>query len=116
MTFQRVSFAALAILGLLVAAGCQTTPGGQQTTSLSPQTQAVVVTGGNGGSTAVYIASTDPNMPVLLSSAGADECPDCRAAAINYFKTGVLEAKCPRCGATRTVTTYRYVPSSAGHQ
>jgi hypothetical protein len=95
---------AIAACLLLAALGCQnsTTP---PSTAATVPAKAIVVTGGNGGSTTVFIPSSDPNNPVVLCSNGTEVCPECKAAAVKYFQTGVLDPKCNRTGATRAATT-----------
>lgn len=95
---------AIAACVLLGTIGCQssTTP---SSTSAAMPARALVVTGGNGGSTTVFIPSSDPSNPVVLCSNGGEVCPECKAAAVKYFQTGVLDPKCNRTGATRAATT-----------
>ena len=111
----RFVFAALA---LIVMAGCQNSsplsaPGASIGTA--PPQRAVLITAGN-GSTSVILPSSDPSNPVVLSTSGEakEECPECKAAAIKYFQTGVLEPKCSRTGATRTAIT-SFPPPYNGH-
>jgi hypothetical protein len=75
----------------------------------APQ-RVVVASGGNGGGTAVFIPSSDPQNPAVYCSDGVTACPECKAAAVKYFTTGVLDPKCSRTGATRTWDT------NVGHQ
>jgi hypothetical protein len=94
----------VAVLALLVG-GCQSssTPSASDAPPATPQ-RAIVVTGGNAGATTVFLPSSDPENPLMMStSAGMTECPECKAAAIKYFETGVLDPKCSRTGATRCV-------------
>ena len=104
-------FVALFVFGGL---GCQnsTTPTPASKAMASPQ-RAVIVSGGNTGSLTVFLPSDDPQNPVMLSASGDPVCPECKAAAVRYFQTGVLDPKCSRTGATRTVATG--VPPSYGH-
>ena len=96
-------------LGLLIAAlgaGCQNSsnPSGEL---LVPTQRALVISGGNGGSTVVYIPTADNSgVEMLSTSRAAPICAQCRADAIKYFQTGVLVPKCPVCGATRTPVNY----------
>ena len=95
---------AIAAFFLLVTVGCQNSSTPSSTVAAAPA-RAVVVTGGNGGSTTVFIPSSDPSNPVVLCSNGGEVCPECKAAAIRYFQTGVLDPKCNRTGASRAATT-----------
>jgi hypothetical protein len=107
-THMSSLLALLAIGGL----GCQssTNPAPQ---AMSSAQRAVIVTGGNGGSTTVFLPSGDPANPVMLSASGGAVCPECKAAAIKYFQTGVLDPKCARTGATRTAAMG--IPPIYGH-
>jgi len=90
-----------AVLMLLAIVGC--TSSGTSVSSSSPTPQrAVVVSGGNGGGTTIFLPSEDNSHVIVMSTSGTKVCPDCQAAALKYFQTGELEAKCPTCGATRT--------------
>jgi hypothetical protein len=96
-------------VGLLIAAlgaGCQNSSKPSEEL-LVPTQRALVISGGNSGSTVVYIPTADKSGVQMLSSSGtAAMCAQCRADAIKYFQTGVLVAKCPVCGATRTPVNY----------
>jgi hypothetical protein len=109
---MRIFISTLIPLIALIGLGCQSanTPASQAMTT--PQ-RAIVVSGGNGGSTVVFLQSGDPAHPAMLSTSGGTVCPECKAAAIKYFETGVLEQKCSLCGATRTVAMG--VPPNYGH-
>jgi hypothetical protein len=76
----------------------------------TPQS-AVVVNAPNGGSTTVFLKSPDGGDPIMLSTSGTDVCPECKAAAIKYFQTGVLDPKCSRTGATRSIVNYMAPPT-----
>jgi hypothetical protein len=82
------------------------------TPTVSNGSRAVVVSGGNGGMTTIYLPSEDGRDVVMLSNGKSPACKDCQAAAKKYFLTGELEEKCPTCGGTRTVFS---VPSNTGH-
>lgn len=94
---------------LFAVVGCQSSMSSTPRSMVMPQ-RAVVVAGGNGGSTTMFLPSSDPKNPVALCSEGTEVCPECKAAAIKYFTTGVLEPKCSRTGAIRTWNT------NVGHQ
>jgi hypothetical protein len=113
MSGQRICFVSIAALALFMIVGCQnsTAPAPQATAAPS---KAVVVTSGNGGSTTIFLASADPNNPVMLCTEGTELCPECKTAAVKYFQTGVLDPKCSRTGATRRVTTL--ITPNVGHQ
>jgi len=98
-------FQAAAVLMLTIAIGCQstTTPTAQV---MSDNPNAVVVTYPNGGGTTVFLRSTDPENPIVMCSPGTTVCPVCKAAAIKYFQTGVLDPKCSLTGASRYVVSY----------
>jgi hypothetical protein len=123
MLTRSICFNLVSIFALVLLAGCagSATQSGSSASAApgpameTPQ-QAVIVSGGNSGNaTIVYFRSNDPSKPLMLSTSGAQECPYCRAAAIKYFQTGVLEPKCPMCGATRTAATSLVTPN-VGHQ
>lgn len=103
--------ALLMACAMFVAVGCQNSPPSQSATTGAAPDRAVVVTAGNGGATTVFLPSTDRNSPVILGSSDMAVCPECKAAAIKYFQTGVLDPKCSRTGATRTAAT-----SAAGQE
>jgi hypothetical protein len=113
MSAKRLFSVAIASMALLTIIGCQSSMSQAPQSMAAPQ-HAILISGGNSSSTIVYIPSSDPNNPVMLCSSGTEECPECKAAAIKYFQTGVLEPKCSRTGATRTII----VPSTpnVGHQ
>jgi hypothetical protein len=99
-TLNGIVFVTVALLGQV---GCQNSnPTGRQTAA-SPE-RAVVVTGGNGGSVTVFVPSADSENPMTLSTEGSTPCPECKAAAVKFFQTGILEPKCSRTGAVRTAT------------
>ncbi len=99
---MRVAKFSLVALLLIVSAGCEsTTPTASHVMSEGPQRAVLVST--NGGSTTIFLPSNDPKKPLMLCSAGAEMCSECKAAAVKYFEDGVLEPKCPKCGATRTL-------------
>lgn len=95
---------AFAILTGVIAAGCHNSTSPVPEATATP-TRAIVITG-NGGSTTVFVPSSDPANPVVYCSTGTEVCPECKAAAVKYFQTGVLDPKCSRTGATRTAVTY----------
>ena len=108
---MRSSISALVALIALSGIGCQSS------TQPSPQAaapgRAVVVSSGNGDANVVYLDTGNPANPVRLCSKDIPECPECRAAAVKYFETGVLDPKCSRTGATRTAATA--FPPNYGH-
>jgi hypothetical protein len=114
MLSHRTQFVAGTVISLLLLAGCQDSsmPAAAQATGTSHR--AVVSSAGNGGSSTIFLESADPNNPVIYCSNGTDVCPECKAAAIKYFQTGVLDPKCSKTGATRT--TIVEVPTNIGHQ
>lgn len=114
MSAKRFSSISVATLALLFVAGCQNSTSPAPQAMATPQ-RAVVVSGGNGGNTTVvFLPSSDPANPVMLSTAGVEECPECKAAAIKYFQTGVLDPKCSRTGAIRTAALL--TTPNVGHQ
>jgi ribosomal protein L37AE/L43A len=105
--------AILGVLALTFVTGCQMS-GSAGTTAATPQ-QAILISGGQSGATAIYLPSSGPDKVVMLSTSGdVKECPQCKADAEKYFETGVLVPKCSMCGATRTVLTLP--PTNVGHQ
>ena len=96
-------------IGLLIAAigaGCQNSskPSGEL---LVPTQRALVISGGQGGTTVIYIPTADnTDVQMLSTSSTAAICAQCRADAIRYFQTGVLVPKCAACGAIRTPVSY----------
>ena len=112
MLTQRTYLVTGAALMLAFLVGCQNSTA--PTASMATPARAIISSAGNGGSSVVFLASADPNDPVILCSAGTDVCPECKAAAIKYFQTGVLDPKCSRTGATRTAIVA--VPTNVGHQ
>jgi hypothetical protein len=113
MIANRSIFQATAALMLVIALGCQNTAApGSQATATPPHV--IVVNYPKGGGTTIFLpppaGSSDP---VVLCSAGTTVCPECKAAAARYFATGVLDAKCPLTGGSRSVMDY--VPSNGAH-
>ena len=111
MNPNRFLVALLALMAGLIF-GCANMSSGNASQSTGPL-KAVMVGGGNGGGTTIYLPSDDGKDVVTLSDGKGPTCQDCRVAAMKYFQTGQLEAKCPTCGGTRTVFA---LPSSGqGH-
>jgi hypothetical protein len=94
-----------AALLLIVAVGCTSSSAPTTQASATPQ-NAIVVNYPNGGGTTIFLRSPDNGDPIMLSTSGTAVCPDCKAAAIKYFQTGVLDPRCSRTGATRVITNY----------
>lgn len=118
MSVQRISLAAAtAVLLLVVAVSCQNSAAPTTQAAAVPAQHAIYVDGGN-GRTAVFLPPATPGGPpvVYCSSGTVEVCPECNAAAIKYFETGVLDPKCSRTGATRTVIDYVPPPTNVGHQ
>jgi hypothetical protein len=113
MYLSRTYLVASAALALLLLSGCQNSATPTPQASATPQ-RAIVVSGGNTGNYTVFLSSVDPNDPVILCSSGNTVCPECKAAAIKYFQTGVLDPKCSRTGANRYPIVS--VDTSVGHQ
>ena len=107
MSIKRV-FSATAALLLTVLVGCQSsaTTSAQATAATAPANDAVVVNYPNGGGTVVFIRSANPDDPVCMCSPGTEVSPECKAGAIKYFETGVLNPHCPLTGATWTLVNY----------
>jgi len=112
MSTKRLSFIAATVFAMLSVVGCQSSTAPAGTAMASPQ-KAIVISGGNAGNAVVILPSSDPNNPVMLSTAGAEVCSQCKEDAIKYFQTGMIETKCPKCGAIRTPVT---INTSIGHQ
>jgi len=104
MCKPRTYLGATAVLAILAFMGCQNSASPMAQTLMAPQ-KAIVVNSGNGGSTTVFIPSSDPNEPTVMCASGTYVCPECKAAAIKYFATGELDPKCHLSGATRTAIT-----------
>src|SRR4051812_26091923 len=98
---MRTRLSAFVVLAAIVGLGCQssTTPA---TKAMASPGRAVIVSAGNAGNVTVFLPSDDPANPMMLCATGATVCPECKAAAIKYFQTGVLDPKCSNTGATRT--------------
>jgi hypothetical protein len=96
----RTVLAGLGVLALVMAGGCQNSS--PAASAPMPQ-KAIVVTGGNGGSVAVFEQTPDGVM--ALTGPGTVMCAQCKTDAEKYFKTGELVDKCSACGATRTPVT-----------
>jgi len=105
MSTLRTLLTATAALILMVAFGCTSSSAPSAQGMSAPQT-AVVVNYPNGGGTTIFLKSADNGEPMMLSTAGTAVCPECKAAALKYFQTGVLDPKCSRTGATRSITTF----------
>jgi hypothetical protein len=107
MSLPRIrSVLCLCLLIATIGVGCQSSssPSGEL---LVPTQRALVISGGQGGSTVVYIPTADNSNVQMLSTSGtAPICAQCRADAIKYFQTGVLVPKCAVCGAIRTPVNY----------
>lgn len=109
--YKSLGIAFSALLTLALLGGCQNMMKSDATMA-APQ-KAIVVTGGQGGATAIFIPSSDGEHVIMLSTTGAKECAQCEADALKYFKTGELVAKCSACGAIRTAVTA--APDSHAH-
>jgi hypothetical protein len=107
-----VSISALLALVSIVGLGCQSSTAPAAPVIAAPQ-RAVIISGANSGGTTVFLPSDDLQNPTMLCS-GTAACLECKAAAIEYFTTGVLDPKCSRTGATRTAVTIN-VPINGGH-
>lgn len=106
MRTQRLSLVASVTLALLLLASCKSSsPSESTSTAMVPAPKSVFISTGNGGGMVVYLPSDNPDQPVMLCTSGAEICPECTKSAIKYFKTGVVDPKCPMCGATHTVAT-----------
>jgi len=93
-------------LVFLFAVSCQSSPT-SVSAPVSKSQKAVFISGGNGGGYTVFVPGDTPGQVVTLSDGKSPACADCKAAAMKYFETGVLEPKCPTCGATRSAFTLR---------
>jgi hypothetical protein len=118
MFMQRTLFT-VAALSLFAMAGCEssTTPTATTLPTASIPTtsqQAIMVRGNSGTTVAFFLPSDNPDKPMALMGPGVEVCPECEAAAIKYFKTGVLDPECSRTGATRTLVGF--TPTTTGHQ
>jgi hypothetical protein len=111
--FLRRSLSAAVALSLLAMIGCQDSAPRSASLPATPQ-QAIMIRGNDGTTVAFFLPSDDPNKPRALVGAGSEVCPECEAAAVKYFKTGVLDPKCSRTGAIRSVVTF--TPPTTGHQ
>lgn len=109
MLVRRTLFA-VAAFSLLAIAGCQNATPSVPTT----YQQAIMIRGNDGTTVAFFLPSADPDKPMALVGTGVQVCPECQAAAAKYYKTGVLDPKCSRTGATRSVVTF--TPPTSGHQ
>ena len=105
MYTQRMIVRSTVALLILIAVGCTQTAAPTTQAMAAPQ-NAVVVNYPNGGGTTIFLRPADNGDPIMLSTAGTTMCPECKAAAIKYFQTGVLDPHCSRTGATRSITTY----------
>jgi hypothetical protein len=110
---QRSLFTAVAALLLLAVAACQNSTPPAASVPTTPQT-AIMIRGNDGTTVAFFVPSNDPDHPRALIGSGTEVCPECEAAAAKYFKTGVLDPKCSRTGATRSVVTF--TEPTTGHQ
>lgn len=81
--------------------------------AMSGPPRAVIVSAGQSGSMTVFLPSEDTSHPIALCASDGKVCPECRAAAAKYFQTGVLDPKCSRTGATRSIATE--FPPTFGH-
>jgi hypothetical protein len=102
MSRQRSYLISFAAMAFLAVAGCQNAKDPAPQANAAPPQRALVVTSGNAGNVTVFLPTSDPENPIMLCSESTEVCPDCKAAAIKYFQTGVLDPKCARTGATRS--------------
>lgn len=112
MDAKRVGLIAIGLVVMLNVLACQSMQSGE-TAAIPSGQKAVLITGGNGGGTVIFLPSGDSNQVMMLSDGKTPMCADCKAAAIKYFQTGELEAKCPTCGAMRQAFTLP--PTGIGH-
>jgi len=111
--FMQRALSGVVVLSLLAVVSCQNSTQPPAALPSTPQ-QAIMIRGNDGTTVAFFIPSSDPDHPKALTGAGTEVCPECQAAAAKYFKTGVLDPKCSRTGATRTVVTF--TEPTTGHQ
>ena len=112
MLRQHTFLRATAALALFFTAGCESTSTLPAHGSAEISRE-IVVSAGQSGQMTVFLPSSDASDPIALCAAGTQVCPECKAAAVKYFTTGVLDPRCSRSGALRTVSTL--LPSSVGH-
>lgn len=97
------------ILTIAAVAGCQNSRPADHPVAGIPGGSVIIATG-NGGHTTVFVPTADPAQPAVYCSEGTQACPECTAAAVKYFQTGVLDPQCSRTGAIRSIDTH------VGHQ
>jgi len=105
MSIGRFLFGVTATLLLTVLVGCHNSTATSGETMAASQ-DAVMVNYPNGGGTTVFVRTANPSEPMVLCTSGTNVCPECKAAAIKYFETGVLDPKCSLTGGSRSVLTY----------
>lgn len=109
MRLQWTLISLAAALGTLLLVACSSSsPPPQQSAAVAPQDAVVSSINGN---TTIFMRGSDPDEPIMMSTSGGPVCPECKAAAIKYFKTGVLDPHCTMTGATRTLATPIVIPS-----
>lgn len=105
MSIGRFLFGVTAALLLSVLIGCQNSSATSAQT-VAESHDAVVVNFPNGGGTMVFVRSANPDEPLCMCSPGTEVSPECKAGAVKYFETGVLDPHCPLTGATWTIVNY----------
>ena len=105
MSNRRFLFGATAALLLSVLIGCQNSSA-TSAQAVADSHDAVVVSYPNGGGTVVFVRTANPDAPLCMCSPGAEVSAECKAGAIKYFETGVLNPQCPLTGATWTIVNY----------
>jgi hypothetical protein len=96
------SFGSIVLFAVL--AGCQNSHPADSSVASTPARSVIIATG-NGGHTTVFVPTANPTQPAVYCSEGTQACPECTAAAVKYFQTGVLDPQCSRTGAIRSVDT-----------
>ena len=104
MLHRRRFVSGLLLAGVAGLVGCKSNGAsmGSESAMAGPRGKAVLVNDGHGGST-VYTLVPEQGAVATMSTDGAKECPQCKADANEYFKTGKLDPVCSVCGGHRSV-------------
>ena len=100
MLLKRFARTVTPVVLLLMAIGCQTSGSAPTASVITPQ-KAVLITAGNGTTTVLIPSSDGTGVARLAGDSSGGVCKQCEEDAAAYFKSGVISAKCPVCGATR---------------
>ena len=97
---KRLVMLALGLSFTLALVGCESM--GMNKDSAMASDKGLIAVSNHGS---VVFLPTGNGGVQMLSTSGDMSCAQCKADAVDYFKTGKLTEKCSVCGASRYVVT-----------